>query len=76
MENWISISGILDFRPWKSGFSLLGLHHKIDGVKVRLSLPPSLDFNERTTLKFLDESVDARDTHSNVLCETILAGKA
>lgn len=75
-ESWISIGGILDFHPWKSRLSGLLLDDEIDGVEVRPSLPSSGDLDEGAALKFLDEAIDARDAHSDILGKTILAGKA
>src|SRR5277367_3689631 len=70
------MDGILDFRLWKSGLPYLLFNHEIYGVKVRLPLSPSRDLDQRTTLKFLYESVDARDAHGDILGEALLAGEA
>jgi hypothetical protein len=69
------MGGILDFHRWKSGFPYLLFNHEIDRVKVRLPLSSSRDLDERTTLKFLYEPVDARNAHGNILGETFLAGE-
>ena len=69
------MGGILDFRRWKSGLPYLLFNYEIDRVKIRLPLSPSRDLDQRTTLKFLYEPVDARDAHRNILGETFLAGE-
>ena len=76
MEYLFSTGGILDFRRWKSRFPGLLFDHEIDGVEVRPPLPASRNFNERTALKLLDEAIDARDAHADILGEAVLAGKA
>ena len=50
--------------------------HEIDRVEVRLPLSPSRDLDEAAALELLDESVDARDAHSDILREPILSGEA
>ena len=70
------MGGILDFRPWKSGFSDLLFDYKIDRVEVGLSLSPPRDLDERASLKLLDEPVDTRNAHSDIFCQAILARKA
>ena len=67
------MGGILDFRRWKSGLPYLLFNYEIDRVKIRLPLSPSRDLDQRTTLKFLYEPVDARNAHGNILGETLLA---
>ena len=76
MEFLFPTGGILDFRRWKSRLFGLLFYDKIDGVEVHPSLASSCDFDERTTLKLLDETVNARDAHSNLLRKPLLAGKA
>ena len=70
------MDGNLDFRMWKSGFSTLSLHYKVDCVEVGLALTASGYFDEGATLKLLDVAVHACNTHSNIFREPILAGKA
>jgi hypothetical protein len=43
-------SGILDFRPRKSGFPLSLFYDEIDGVEISLALAPSGDFDKGASL--------------------------
>ena len=76
MESLHSAGGILDFHLRKSRFLALPFDHKIDRIEVRLSLPPSGDIDQGASFKLLDVAVDARNAHSDIFGETVLAGEA
>jgi len=75
VEYLFSTGGILDFRRRKSRIPDLPFDHEVDGVEVGPPLPASRNFNQRTALKLLDEAVDARNAHADILGEAVLAGK-
>ena len=76
MQDQNSASANLDLHLCKSGFATLLLYDEIDGVEVRLALPPSLDFDQRAILEFSDRTAHRRDVGAHVLGQALLARKA
>ena len=76
MQFWSPKRANLDLHRCKSGFAGALLDHEVDCVEVGLSLPSSLDVDQRVRLKLLDGAAHGRDMRTHMLGKALLARKA